>query len=77
MAKGFEALGYRQAIDFLDGTLSLPEAISLTQRDTRRYAKRQWTWFRSLSECRSVPVAEPVDVEADADAIGQAGAEVQ
>jgi tRNA dimethylallyltransferase len=31
---------------YLNGTLALDDAISLTQRDTRRYAKRQFTWFR-------------------------------
>ncbi|MFQ5929864.1 MAG: tRNA (adenosine(37)-N6)-dimethylallyltransferase MiaA [Acidobacteriota bacterium] len=44
--KGFEALGYRHAISLLGGNLSREEAIKLTQRDTRRYAKRQMTWFR-------------------------------
>ena len=44
--KGFEALGYRHAISLLRGNLSREEAIELTQRDTRRYAKRQMTWFR-------------------------------
>ena len=45
-AKAFEALGYRHAVRVLDGTMGLREAVELTQRDTRRYAKRQMTWFR-------------------------------
>lgn len=45
-AKAFEALGYRHAIKVLRGELTPGEAIELTQRDTRRYAKRQLTWFR-------------------------------
>lgn len=45
-AKGFEALGYREAIAVLQEGQSLDDAIGLTQRDTRRYAKRQLTWFR-------------------------------
>ncbi len=45
-AKGFEALGYRHAIRVVQGTMTYPEAVALTQRDTRRYAKRQMTWFR-------------------------------
>jgi len=44
--KGFEALGYRQAMAVLKGELALDVAVELTQRDTRRYAKRQMTWFR-------------------------------
>jgi tRNA dimethylallyltransferase len=40
------ALGYRQASAVAQGQLSLPEAIIQTQAATRRYAKRQMTWFR-------------------------------
>ena len=44
--KGFEALGYRHALALVQGLIGLEEAIELTARDTRRYAKRQMTWFR-------------------------------
>lgn len=44
--KPFESLGYRQALGFIRGETDLERAIYLTQRDTRHYAKRQWTWFR-------------------------------
>jgi tRNA dimethylallyltransferase len=44
--KPFESLGYRQTLGFLRGETDLERAIYLTQRDTRHYAKRQWTWFR-------------------------------
>ena len=44
--KGFEAIGYRQAVSCLDGQISLEEAVERTCIDTRRYAKRQMTWFR-------------------------------
>ena len=44
--KAFEALGYRYAVQTLRGELTLEDAIELTSRDTRRYAKRQMTWFR-------------------------------
>src|SRR2546426_12477669 len=45
-AHAFKALGYRETLRHLRGELSLEEAIALTRRNTRRYAKRQWTWFR-------------------------------
>ena len=48
--KGFEALGYRQAMAVLKGELALDVAVELTQRDPRRYAKRQMTWFRGQPE---------------------------
>ncbi len=44
--KPFEAIGYKEVLRFLLGDLSLPDALDLMQRDTRRYAKRQLTWFR-------------------------------
>ena len=44
--KGFEALGYRHVSAHLQGQLELRAAIERTQQDTRRYAKRQMTWFR-------------------------------
>ena len=48
--KPMQALGYRQLIRHLQGACSLPEAIHDIQRDTRRYAKRQITWFRADPE---------------------------
>ncbi|MGI6712797.1 MAG: tRNA (adenosine(37)-N6)-dimethylallyltransferase MiaA [Bacillota bacterium] len=41
-----QGLGYRQIGAYLMGFLSKEEAINLLKRDTRRYAKRQLTWFR-------------------------------
>jgi tRNA dimethylallyltransferase len=45
-AKPFESIGYSQALKHLRGELSLEAAIESTQMATRRYAKRQLTWFR-------------------------------
>jgi tRNA dimethylallyltransferase len=44
--KNLRALGYIEVVDYLEGRLSLDEAIRLTKRNSRRYAKRQMTWFR-------------------------------
>ncbi len=38
-------VGYKEIIDFLEGNISLERAIELIKRNTRRYAKRQLTWF--------------------------------
>ena len=45
-AKPFEFIGYRELRAHLAGELSLPEAVAAIQQATRRYAKRQITWFR-------------------------------
>ena len=42
----FQAIGYRQLASHLAGELALEEAIDSTVRATRRYAKRQLTWFK-------------------------------
>jgi tRNA dimethylallyltransferase len=51
LAKGpdrtpLQAIGYKELILHLNGTITLQEAVDLIKRNTRRYAKRQFTWFR-------------------------------
>ncbi len=42
----FKALGYREIVRYIKGEMSLEETINLIKKNTRRYAKRQMTWFR-------------------------------
>lgn len=53
-----QALAYREVLEHLAGVRGLPETIELVQNRTRAFARRQLTWFRSLSECRFVPMHE-------------------
>ncbi len=48
-AHPFRALGYRQILRYLRQEIDLEEAVELTQRETRHYAKRQMTWFRKMA----------------------------
>lgn len=48
------AVGYREAIQVLRGSLSVEEAISAAQQATRNYAKRQWTWFRKERDIQAI-----------------------
>lgn len=41
-----QAIGYKELKPFLDGEMTLEEATENLKRETRRYAKRQLTWFR-------------------------------
>lgn len=41
-----QGLGYKEILDYLDGKLTLEEAIYIIKRETRHFAKRQLTWFR-------------------------------
>lgn len=46
IAPPFQSHGYRQALDYLLGKISLRDAVRYAQAATRHYAKRQLTWFR-------------------------------
>jgi tRNA dimethylallyltransferase len=45
--KPMQSLGYKQMLGYLRGEYSLGEAVRRIKRDTRRYAKRQLTWFKA------------------------------
>ncbi|MDE6529692.1 MAG: tRNA (adenosine(37)-N6)-dimethylallyltransferase MiaA [Lachnospiraceae bacterium] len=45
-----QGLGYKEILTFLDGRMTLEEAIYTIKRDTRHFAKRQLTWFRREPE---------------------------
>lgn len=45
-------IGYQEMISYLDGELTLEEAIDKLKQNTRRYAKRQLTWFRKNPEIK-------------------------
>ena len=48
--KSMLSIGYRHINEFLSGRISKIEAIETMKRDTRRYAKRQMTWFKKDAE---------------------------
>ncbi len=41
-----QALGYKEIVEYLKGEISLEEAVEKIKKGTRRYAKRQITWFK-------------------------------
>jgi len=41
-----QGLGYRQIVGYIKGRYSKEEAIRLIKRDTRRFSKRQLSWFK-------------------------------
>lgn len=48
--KSMNAIGYRHVVELITGQCSLQDAMDTMKRDTRRYAKRQMTWFRTDPE---------------------------
>jgi tRNA dimethylallyltransferase len=54
-------IGYKEVIGYLDGSSSLPECIELVARNTRRFAKRQFTWYRKMPYIKWLKVDEGTD----------------
>lgn len=50
--QSIQAIGYKELYSYLDGSLSLEEAIQQLKQNTRRYAKRQLTWFRNKMDVK-------------------------
>lgn len=47
-----QTVGYSELFEYLDGSCSLDEAVENIKRNTRRYAKRQITWFKRMENIR-------------------------
>lgn len=54
-----QSLGYRQLIQHLQGSLTLEDTVTLIKRDTRRFAKRQLSWFRREQDLHWLDASRP------------------
>jgi len=68
-----QAVGYAEVIDYCTAKRDLVATMELVRLHTRQLAKRQATWFRSLSECQFVPVQADDAPEAVAEQIFELG----
>jgi len=59
--KALGAIGYKEICDYLAGKSSLAKAVELIKMNTRRYAKRQLTWFRRDPEIKWLEYPESFD----------------
>lgn len=50
------AIGYKEMIEYLKGNIDLDEAIELIKKNSRHYAKRQYTWFKNKVSSTIVPI---------------------
>jgi tRNA dimethylallyltransferase len=65
-----QSFGYKRLAACLNGELELQEALELIKRDTRRFAKRQMTWFRKMKNVRWINLSElPGDEDSAADLV--------
>ena len=55
-----KTIGYKELMDYFDGNISQERAVELIKRNTRRYAKRQITWFKKYDNAYCFPANTPV-----------------
>ena len=58
-----QAIGYKELKPYLDGERSLEECTDILKRETRRYAKRQLTWFKKDSRIEHISTASAVNYD--------------
>jgi tRNA dimethylallyltransferase len=66
-----QTVGYKEAIDFLDGKISHERMVELIKQNSRRYAKRQLTWFRYDERIRWFEVQSEKEFKEIASRIGK------
>ena len=64
-----QALGYKEIAAYLCGEMSLDNAVEILKRDTRRFAKRQITWFKHQCDGEIINVDEYDDIKSIAEYI--------
>jgi len=64
-----QTVGYKEVFDYLDGIISYDRMIYLIKRNSRRYAKRQLTWFRQDKRIIWIDVDERTDFNELADKV--------
>ena len=71
--QSMQALGYRWLAEYVGGELDLGEATRLIKRDTRRFAKRQLTWFRRQTDSTWLLWSDETDIPPVVDRLVDAG----
>jgi tRNA dimethylallyltransferase len=56
-------VGYKEIFDYLDNFINLERAVELIKRNTRRYAKRQFTWFNGQKDFIKVDLNDNTDIK--------------
>ncbi len=56
--KPFQSLGYLQMIRYLDGEIDFDDAVREIKKETKRYAKRQLTWFRGVKDAQWIDIMD-------------------
>lgn len=67
--QSMKGIGYKEVLEYLDGKLSLEEAIDLLKKSSRRYAKRQITWFKRYEDALWLDMDKVTDLDTQLDTI--------
>lgn len=60
--KSLQTVGYQELFRHLEGELTLEEAVELIKRNTRRYAKRQMTWFKNQGNWKLLEAENKIEI---------------
>lgn len=67
--QSIKAIGYKEIYDYFDGKVSYEEAVNQLKQNSRRYAKRQLTWFRNKMDVKWFDMTPPINEEQKVDEI--------
>lgn len=59
--QSMQAIGYKEFYPYFDGLITLDEAVDQLKQNSRRYAKRQLTWFRNKLDVSWIDMSEALD----------------
>ena len=60
--KALQTVGYKELFEYFEGNIPLDKAIENIKTNTRRYAKRQLTWFKKDKDVNWISVEENISV---------------
>ena len=58
-----KTVGYRELFDYFDGNITKERAVELIKRNTRRYARRQITWFKKYEKATWIDITNGYDID--------------
>lgn len=58
-----QGIGYKEIIDYIEGNTNLDDAINILKRNTRRFAKRQFTWFQRDTQINWFDIETPDKID--------------
>lgn len=58
-----QGIGYKEIIDYIEAKTNLDEAVNILKRNTRRFAKRQFTWFLRDSNVKWFDISTPNEID--------------